>query len=199
MLNIASIVEGHGEVEALPILVRRILTEADPGRSANICRPIRKPRDTLLRPGELEKATELAARKINRAGAILIVLDSEGEPPCQLGPQLLGRAQSVAANLPVRLVLAHCEWEAWYLAAASSLSGHRGLNSPLVPPFDPEAIRGAKEWLRKNMSPSRTYSETIDQPAYANRFDLQAARNAPSFAKLCRDILSLPDADLPAC
>jgi hypothetical protein len=197
MLTIASIVEGHGEVEALPILLRRILAEADPGRTANIYRPIRRPRDVLLRSGELEKAIELAARKVNRTGAILIVLDSEGEPPCQLGPQLLGRARS-AADLPVRLVLAHCEWEAWYLAAAASLAGHRGLNSPLAPPHNPEAIRGAKEWLRRNMSSSRTYSETIDQPAYASKFDLKAARNAPSFAKLCRDILSLADSDLSA-
>jgi Domain of unknown function (DUF4276) len=195
MLNIATIVEGHGEVEALPVVIRRILAEA--GRFANVCRPIRQPRDRLLKTNELEKAIELATRRIDRKGAVIVVLDSDGEPPCHLGPQLLERAQG-SASLPVKLVLAHCEWEAWYLAAAHSLSGCRGLKNPLLPPSDPEAIRGAKEWLRRNMTANRTYSPTIDQPAFANVFDLQAARIAPSFAKLCRDILSLPYEDSQA-
>ncbi|MGC2660739.1 MAG: DUF4276 family protein [Bryobacteraceae bacterium] len=198
MLSIASIVEGHGEVEALPIVIRRILAEARPSRFANILQPIRKPRDSLLKANELEKAIELAARKTNRKGAIVVVLDSDGEPPCQLGPELLKRAVLAAAHLPVRVVLAHCEWEAWYLAAAVSLSGRRGLKSSLLPPNNPEAIRGAKEWLRANMDPSRTYSPAIDQSAFANMLDLEAARTAPSFAKLCRDILSLPQEDRPS-
>lgn len=193
MMNIASVVEGHGEVAALPIVIRRILADADPSTFANICQPIRKARGTLLRSMELEKVVELAARRIDRRGAILIVFDSDGEPPCQLGPQLLNRARQVAASIPIRLVLAHCEWEAWYLAAASSLAGHRGLKTPLVPPDHPEAIRGAKEWLTRNMAASRKYSPPINQPAFAGMFDLNAARTAPSFAKLYRDVLSLLD------
>jgi ABC-type cobalamin transport system ATPase subunit len=82
---------------------------------------------------------------------------------------------------------------AWYLAAAASLAGQRGLKAPLSPPANPEAIRGAKEWLTKNMTPGKKYSPAIDQPAFAATFDLEAARAAPSFAKLCRDILSLFD------
>ena len=79
MLSIASVVEGHGEVTALPLLIRRILTELSPGNFANIHQPIRKSRDSLLRPTELEKAVELAARRINRDGVIIVVLDSDGE------------------------------------------------------------------------------------------------------------------------
>ena len=191
MLTIATVVEGHGEVASLPIVIRRILAEADPTSFANIIQPIRKSRDSLLRPNELERAVELAARRINRNGAIIVVLDSDGEPPCQLGPELLNRARRVAASLPVRVVLAHCEWEAWYLAAIHSLAGHRGLNTPLAPPLKPESIRGAKEWLRKNMAPDRKYSPVIDQPAFAAIFDLNAARAASSFDKLFRDVLSL--------
>ena len=193
MLNIACVVEGHGEVAALPLLIRRILADSCPGKFANVYQPIRKSRGSLLLPDELEKAVELAARRVNREGAIIILLDSDGEPPCQLGPQLLNRAHRAAASIPVRVVLAHCEWEAWYLAAAASLAGQRGLKAPLSPPSDPEAIRGAKEWLTKNMTPGKKYSPAIDQPAFAATFDLEAARAAPSFAKLCRDILSLFD------
>ncbi|MGH9619170.1 MAG: DUF4276 family protein [Bryobacteraceae bacterium] len=192
-LNIASIVEGHGEIAALPIVIRRILAEANRTVAVNPCKPIRQTRDRLLRAGELEKAVGLAARTIARQGAILIVLDSEGYAPCQLGPTLLARARKAEPAVPIRVILAHCEWEAWYLAAASSLGGYRGLNNPLTAPGDPEAIRGAKEWLRKNMAPGKTYSEAIDQPAFAAKFDLKAARAAPSFSKLCRDVLSLLD------
>jgi hypothetical protein len=103
----------------------------------------------------------------------------------------LARARSAAASIPVRVILAHCEWEAWYLASAASLAGQRGLKSPLNPPDNPEGIRGAKEWLSRNMTPGRKYSPPIDQPAFAATFKLEAAQTAPSFAKLCRDILSL--------
>lgn len=191
MLNIAAVVEGHGEVASLPIVIRRILADADPPSFANIPQPIRKSRGSLIRPSELEKAVELAARRISRKGAVLVVLDSDGEPPCRLGPQLLNRARQAATSLPVRVVLAHCEWEAWYLAAVTSLAGHRGLKTPLVPPIDPESVQGAKEWLTRNMSSSRKYSSAIDQPAFAAIFDLKAARAAASFDKLYRDILSL--------
>jgi hypothetical protein len=43
------------------------------------------------------------------------------------------------------------------------------------------------------MDAERTFSEMIDQPAFASKFDLRAARTAASFAKLCRDVLSLLD------
>jgi len=164
MLSIASVVEGHGEVASLPILIRRILSETDPPRFAEILQPIRKSRDSLLRPKELEKAITLAAGRICHKGAVLVVLDSDGDPPCRLGPQLLNRAREVTTSLPVRVVLAHCEWEAWYIAAITSLAGRRGLKSQLAAPADPESIRGAKEWLTKNMASNRIYSPAIDQP-----------------------------------
>jgi hypothetical protein len=58
----------------------------------------------------------------------------------------------------------------------------------LVAPADPESIRDAKGWLQKAMPPGRKYSETVDQPSLASKFDLNAARRAPSFDKMCREI-----------
>src|SRR5207253_829080 len=121
---------------------------------------------------ELEKAVELAAREIDRKGGILIVLDSDGVPPCELGPGLLSRAANAAREIPTRVVLAHREWECWYLGAISSLAGRRGLRANLQPPIDPEAVGGAREWLARHMEGSRSYSETLDQPALAALFDL---------------------------
>ena len=57
-------------------------------------------------------------------------------------------------------------------------------------PPKPEGIRDAKGWLKKRMA-ERTYSETIHQPIFARRFNLQAARTAPSFAHCCDEIARL--------
>jgi hypothetical protein len=193
MLNLVSIVEGYGEIESLPILMRRVLAELNLEYSFNIIRPIRQPRDKLLKADELERVVEFAARKVERKGGILVVLDSDGTPPCELGPTLLLRAARVAPDVPMRVVLAHKEWECWYLAAISSLSGHRGLRANLIAPHDPESIRGAKEWLSHHMEKGRAYSETVDQPKFAARFDLDAAKALPSFSKFFRDVRGLSE------
>jgi hypothetical protein len=86
------------------------------------------------------------------------------------------------------VVLAKSEFENWFIAAAESIAGDSGLAPGLSSPSDPESIRDAKGWLQKAMPPGRKYSETIDQPSLASKFDLNAARRAPSFDKLCREI-----------
>ncbi len=41
------------------------------------------------------------------------------------------------------------------------------------------------------MPPGRSYRPTLDQAALTSVFDLDAARNAPSFDKLWRDVSEL--------
>ncbi len=183
--------EGHGELEAVPVLVRRIAGELHPGHPVRIAHPFRVPRTRLIKPGELERSVELAARRAGRGGGILIILDSDDECPAALGPELLQRAMAVRPDLPISLVLAKREFEAWFLAAAESLRGSRGLAGDLDPPEEPEMIRGAKEWLTARMTGSLHYRETLDQPALAAVFDLTAARRADSFDKLYRDVSRL--------
>jgi hypothetical protein len=90
------------------------------------------------------------------------------------------------------VVLAKKEYESWFLAAAQSLRGQRGLPADLATPATPESIRGAKEWLRKHLPSSRKYSETLDQPELTRYFDLQQARKkADSFDKCFRAVAAL--------
>ena len=93
--------------------------------------------------------------------------------------------------MPIAVVLAKHEFEAWFLAAAESLRGERGLRSDIDPPSDPEAIRGAKEWLYNRMQSGKTYRSKRDQPALTARLNLEQARNADSFDKCYRDIVRL--------
>jgi len=190
--SLACIVEGDGEVEAVPLLIRRIARESYPDVAINVISPpIRIPRDKLVKADELERAVELAARQAGRGGAILVLIDSDDDCPAQVGPALLERAHAARTDFPIGVVLAKCEFEAWFLAAAESLRGRRGLRTDLVRPVDPEAIRDAKGWIRDRMPDGRKYRETLDQPAFSAVFDLSAARSSDSFDKYYREVVRL--------
>jgi hypothetical protein len=186
MVRLACLVEGHGEVEALPVLLRRLA--AGWQLPVEVDKPLRLPKERLLkRQGELERAIQLAAFRAGPRGAILILLDADDDCPAIEGPNLARRARALG-RLPIGVVLAKSEFEAWFLAAAESLAGYRGLPQALEAPEDPETIRGAKEWLDKRMSPNG-YAPAIDQAPLAARFDIETARRrSPSFDKFCREV-----------
>ena len=187
-LRIVCVVEGHGEVFSVPIFLRRIVRMVRPELRLDIPSPLRQPKQRLLKEGELERAIELAASKAAPKGAVLVLLDADDECPKELAPQLLKRVRAAAPHVPAAVVIANREYEAWFIAAAESLRGHRDFPASLAAADDPEAIRGAKEWLRGQHSCAR-YSETVDQPALTAIFDIQLARKrSPSFDKFYREV-----------
>ncbi|RKG63330.1 DUF4276 family protein [Corallococcus sp. CA054B] len=188
-MKMGLIVEGHGEVTAGPILVRRLTQWLAPEVHPEVLLPHRIPRGQLVKEDELRRAIELTARKVGDDGRILVLLDADKDLPCVLGPRLLTWARAQRSNRIISVVVAQCEYEAWFLTAAKSLRGQRGLPASLDAPPQPERIRDAKGWLGSHM-PSG-YSETIDQPALTSVFDLEAARRADSFDKLVRDMGTL--------
>ena len=193
IVRIGCIVEGHGEVEAVPTLITRIAANLYPELVIVIPHPIRVSRSKVVQKNELERVVELAARQISGQGAIFIILDSDDDCPAQLGPVLLCRALQVRSDLPIAVVLAKHEFESWFLAAAESLSGHRGLKNDLQSPSNPEAISGAKEWLSQRMEGTGKYRPTVDQRELTAHFDLDQARHVDSFDKCYRDIVYLLD------
>ncbi len=192
-MKIAAIVEGHGECEAVPILIRRIAQTIDPGFLPKVLSPLRVPAARLLKEGEIERSVNLAGRKLQGRGGIVIIVDCDWQNGCPAedGPVLLKRAFATRGDLPIAVVLAKREFEAWFLAAAESLRDKFGLPGNLESPGDPESIRGAKEWLSDRMPPGRSYAETTDQPAFTAVFDMNAARRADSFDKCYREIKSM--------
>jgi len=123
-------------------------------------------------------------------GAVLVLIDSEDDCPKDLVPEFLLRARAARSDMRISVVLAKQEFEAWFIAAAPSLAGKRGLPADLEPPPDPEGIRGAKEWLAERMS-AFSYSETVDQAKLTAAFDLESARTSPSFDKCYREVTEL--------
>lgn len=190
-MKLGLIVEGHGDVFSAPLLVRRIAHELG-APPLEIPRPHRVPRSKLVKEAEVHRAVELMARKTAPDGALLILLDADDDCPAEIGPRVLAWASAAHRDRRIGVVLAMREMEAWFLAAARSLRGARGLPADLSPPLEPERIRDAKGWLSTRMP--NGYSETIDQAALAAVMSLSEAEAAPSFAKLVRDVRRLVSA-----
>lgn len=188
MISIASIVEGDGEVSALPILLRRLAAEWAPATVVNPLPPIRVRRDRFLnKDEEFRRQLLLAAAKSGEDGWILIVLDADDDCPKALGIDIFQRAQQYVPHRKLSVVLANREFEAWFIAAAASLHGSRGFSITANEPVEAEIPRNAKGWIREHMQ-GGTYSEILDQPAFTARFDLQQAfDNSRSFRKLCTE------------
>ncbi|MCC7389901.1 MAG: DUF4276 family protein [Phycisphaerales bacterium] len=178
--TIATIVEGHGDVQALPTLLRRLFAE-EPG--FGFARPIRAGRAAMLDPEKLPKYLSMAEaniREMGGRGAILLLLDADDDCAAQLGPDLGRSVSAIAGARPVRVVLAVREFETWILGAVAAIE------SP-----DTDALGAAKDRLR---SMHGRYSETADQARLIAKADLDLLRTrSRSFRKLLKTLDELRD------
>ena len=116
-MKIQPIVEGHGDVAAFPVLLRCLVAEAR-SWSIGIGRPIRVPRGKLVQQAGVERAVRLALLQ-PKCGAVLILFDGDRDCPAQLGPTVQAWAAAHTGELPCRVVIAHREYEAWFLATGA--------------------------------------------------------------------------------
>ena len=186
-VTLGLIVEGHGEAQAAPALIRKIAFGF--GFYASIKFSIRRvTKSQLIQPGELERAVEALTRQIGRSQPLLVLLDADDDCPKYLAGKLQARCHAGHADVSISIVIAKKEYEAWFLTAARSLAGKGGLAEQLDPPIDPESVQGAKEWLTARMSSGQSYSPTRHQSAYSELMDLSEARKARSFRKLEKEV-----------
>lgn len=114
MTVIASVVEGHGETTALPILIRRILAKSN-RFDVEVTTPHRVPKSQMRPGGKLAAAVSLQANRVEVAGGggVIVLLDADKDDPEELRQTVLeacgGRAPSV--------VIAVKEYEAWFLGS----------------------------------------------------------------------------------
>jgi hypothetical protein len=180
--TILPIVEGFSEVDAVPVLLRRLLARLD-REDVAVARPFRVSRTKVAREGELERALIQGLRDRLNITCVLVILDADDDEPQALEAALLTRCEAVT-SLPSAVIVATRELEAWFLGSKDSLRGVRGIKPDANPLDDPETIRGAKERLSRNMI-RRHYLEVDDQPAFAARMDLEPAlRRCASFRRL---------------
>ncbi len=189
MPKIVPIVEGDGEVDAVPILLRKLLDEM--GRwEVQVARPKNAHGcGNLTKPGGVEKFVQLAWAEADCA-AVLILMDAEKNCAKELATSFSRRVQAMGAYRPVVTVIAKCEYEVWFLAsletiAGTDLQGRPGLPASLQCPNDIEAIVGVKQWLSRQFPAERAYKETLDQAPMTHLLDIVLARErSRSFRRL---------------
>lgn len=165
---LACLVEGHGDVAAVPVLIRR----TDP--LVHVPRPIRVKRQKIVQQGELERYLQIAEANIvdgGGVGGILLVLDADQDCAAQLGPQLLDRMCNAIPDRPAAVVVAVREFESWLVAGLAETDNF------------PDESRPSKGWLAAR---DGRYVETIDQPRLSATFDMaRAFQRSRSYRHWC--------------
>ncbi len=173
-VTIASVVEGHGEVAALPILLRRIAGElVDPLVHVTVTTPHRLPSQQMRDPARLNPVLRVQAARISGAGGVLLLRDGDDKGidcPVRLAEDLREAAGTVAAR--VEVVIARHEFESWLLAGIDSLRDHPVVRSDAMAPSDPEGRRGAAEMLQAQLTES--YKKTLHPAKFCALIDLVA-------------------------
>ena len=186
-MKIYPIVEGHGEVQAVPILLRRLLARAQ-CTGVEVGRPIRRTQAQLRNEEEIQKAVRLALLQPD-CSAVVILFDCEDGCPAEIADRVRIWARGAAGTAFCDVVAACREYETWFLSSVESLRGNCAINATASSPADPESRRDAKGALEEFMPPQRAYKETLDQPALSAVFDMGLAhRRSRSFRKMVKSI-----------
>ena len=195
--NIVAIVEGVGDKNAVPSLVRKILQEQldryDIGTGKS---KVANGRENLV--GKFEKFVEYAM--IDNPSAILVLVDADEDCPVELARDFVRRAAAMNAQVPIAIVCAKSEYEAWFICSLSDSAGdgirrNLGLPSSVVCPENAESIRDAKGWLTNRMPRNRRYSPRTDQDDLTHHIAIKLVREkSRSFRRLCDAVRELADA-----
>jgi hypothetical protein len=192
--KIVPIVEGPGDVSAVPVLLRRLLFEIKARYEFEISRPKNaNGRENLTKPSGLERFLQYAA--IEKCSAAIVILDTDSDCAKELAFDLAERTVSLNYPFPVAIVCATREYEAWFLASLETIAGHSDLPPNLRYEQPVETKRDVKGWLTNQMPPGRAYKETQDQVSLTNLIDFDLAyQRSRSFQRLIHAIDQLIEA-----
>lgn len=196
-MRVGLVVEGDGEMRAVPTLIARTGLELGLGSFAP--RPIKAGNHVkLARPGEIERFALLAASQPG-AQLVLILLDIDDDCAAQLKSDFEQRTNHLEARfgIPIRVCFCVREFECWFLECvvqlAASVPDFGWLN--VDPVQDPHGIRGAKEKLQERFA--KHYKPVSDQEKLVRGLDLPALyRSNRSFRRFVRALSGYEYADL---
>lgn len=186
MARLVCVVEGKGEVQAIPNLCSRILVSLSAVQWHVDQEPIRRPRSQLVdervkgpgrpcREDGLRKALGIAMAR--RPDAILVMCDADDDCP---GVWAASVAEYAKGYKPTAAVMAVREFEAWLLW------GHSDAELQKIKVSDPERVRNAKGKLEQLTA---GYSPATHQLSLTRGIDVQRLRkHSRSFDKLVRTI-----------
>ncbi len=197
MPTIVPVVEGPGDVAALPELLSRILLQmygrpdiiVGWGKSRVV---MAKDRSRLEK--ELERFLRHAQNKPD-CGGILVLMDADNDCPVTLFREMSGRCQQSGVTVPVQVVYARREYESWFLASLATMRGRNGIPDSAALTVEAEEVADPKRWLSSQMPDGMAYKETSHQASFSSAIDLDLARhNSRSFRRLCHALEQLADA-----
>jgi hypothetical protein len=190
---VASIVEGHGEEEALPKLLYNIVLAVQPALYPIVLPPHRVPRDSLLNvSGALEDYAVKAVTGAGPTARLLVLIDADDDDPTELEARLLQRVPQHIPATRVSVCVAVREYESWFIASLETIAPLAGIANNTRVPESIEAIRGAKEWLSMRMPRGQTYKPTLHQAEFSSALDIGLARlRSQSFDRLCAEVQRL--------
>ena len=194
MKRIVLFVEGEGESGAVPILVKRLLTEQNAWDAVRLDpNPFRVGEVGKLAKKNYEKWNGFlkASLKRGNVGGVLLILDGDiksvsGRPFCAAREAILLAKKALAAGggatFSVAVVFARQEYESWLMAglesrAGEALSDGRQILPPgtALPAGDlEEEPRNAKRALSKCIEGG--YKPTRDQASLTDMLDIEAVR-----------------------
>ena len=192
MPRIVPIVEGDGDMDAVPLLLRMILQHHQwfdwsvaPPKKARGLSALKRKLGSFIRYAEKERD----------CSGILILLDLDDGCPRDEAFDLADRVRQLRSMTPIAVAFAHREYEAWFLASLPTIAGSYGFLPELAYDGDVEGRRGVKEWLTRQMPRGQSYKETIHQVKFTSLIDLDHARlRSRSFRRLCHAVEQLVQA-----
>lgn len=173
------VVEGHGEVEAARNLMTRLW--ADLGLPPVIWAPPKRGRALNTQAGILQACALL--RSEPECSRALILRDEDDGCPASRGPEAAAWVAGEKLPFPVAVVLAHREFEAWFLPCLPAMAGKEfrpgvRLSPGTVFTGDPEGTRDVKGWLSRQFPPGKAYKPTLDQLPLTRLIDFPMLRAA---------------------
>ena len=184
--HVFTIVEGKGEVMAVPKLLHR-LWEANiklpPLRTGK--RPFRVDRDGFINNQKMrrEYLNKAGHRARHCCGGVLILLDAEEECCYDFVhgdkiKKIHADIGEILADVPHFFALAEKGYESWLVAGFGGNNTEKGVS---------------EKWLNANKDKTgrvKNYRKTVDQCELTSQMDIQRARSVnPSFNRFCERFL----------
>lgn len=199
MKRLLPIVEGHGEIPAVPILIRNILA----AQGIHDVQPLPAWRHGEY-PSVAKKFDNLFLAAIKENAPILWVMDFDSKDydcPVKEAQSLLTRADALRPGWPIKIAFLVKEYETLFLIdEAATRKVFPDIPAQTTFPTNPENIRWAKEWLSKaRPSPGSAYKETVHQAKITAHLNLNLLRARSSdFAHLERAVIALANSVIPS-
>ena len=198
MKRLIVLVEGPGDVAAVPVLLRMVLQQANlfdwqPGD------PMKVNGLTALRK-RLPSFAEALRIKMNdnKCHGVLVLLDLEDGCPRAEAATLAAEFATYGLPYPISIVFAHREYEEWLVASLPTIAPCTSLlKDDLVRDYAIENKRGVKEWLTSKMPHGSIYKETTHQEEFTRNLDITLAQQCRSFQRLLHAVAELTNPPLP--